>query len=29
MANKKISARKPVNNTRGIWDLMGGFFGWR
>jgi len=29
MAKKKAPAKKPVQNTRGIWDLLGGFFGWR
>lgn len=29
MAKKKMAAKKPVQNTRGVWDLLGGFFGWR
>lgn len=29
MAKKQAVAKRPVHNTRGIWDLLAGFFGWR
>lgn len=29
MAKKKAPAKRPVQNTRGVWDMIGTFFGWR